>query len=81
MGRRKAGAMLCAAALSAFAWFSGGAGPGGGEAHAAIGPITVSLTETPEAFKNPVMGFRPSRYINESSFSDREYADIYKHYI
>lgn len=80
MGRRKAGPLLLAMALSAFAWCGGGAGSGK-EAHAAVGPITANLTETPEAFKNPMMGFRPSRYINDSGFADREYADIYKHYI
>ncbi|MBP3964316.1 DUF4832 domain-containing protein [Paenibacillus lignilyticus] len=46
-----------------------------------MGNITVKLTETPEAFNNPIMGFRPSRGINDSSFPNREYADIYKHYI
>lgn len=81
MIRRRVGAMLGAALLSAFAWYGGGTGAGGGEAHAAIGPITVNLTESSEAFKNPVMGFRPSRYINDTAFADREYADTYKQYI
>ncbi|MBB6734676.1 DUF4832 domain-containing protein [Cohnella zeiphila] len=80
MGKRRVGPLLCAAALSAFAWWGGGTGSGT-VAHAAVGPITVNLTESSEAFKNPIMGFRPSRYINDSSFADREYSDIYKHYI
>ncbi|SEN15317.1 DUF4832 domain-containing protein [Paenibacillus sp. OV219] len=46
-----------------------------------MGTITVKLTETPEAFNNPIMGFRPSRGINDTTFQNREYADIYKHYI
>ncbi|WP_168735464.1 DUF4832 domain-containing protein [Cohnella fermenti] len=77
---RKAGPLLLATALSAFAWYGGGSGSGN-EAHAAVGPITVNLTESTEAFKNPIMGFRPSRYINDSGFADREYATIFKHYI
>ncbi|NOV04807.1 DUF4832 domain-containing protein [Paenibacillus planticolens] len=51
------------------------------KAVAATGNITVNLSESTEAFKNPIIGFRPSRYINDSSFPDREYSDIYKHYI
>ncbi|MFC5405544.1 fibronectin type III domain-containing protein [Cohnella soli] len=51
------------------------------EAHAAVGTITVNLTETTEAFKNPNMGFRPSVYIGSSNFPDKEYTSIYKHYI
>ncbi len=43
--------------------------------------ITVNLTETPEAFKNPMKGFRPSRYIHDTSFKDYEYTSTYKHYI
>ncbi|WP_052487778.1 DUF4832 domain-containing protein [Gordoniibacillus kamchatkensis] len=80
MKKRRMGPLLCAAALSAFVWSGGGKGSGN-EAHAAVGPITVNLTESSEAFKNPIMGFRPSRYINDSSFADREYSDIYKQYI
>jgi len=53
----------------------------GKEAHAAVGPITVNLSETTEAFKNPNMGFRPSVYIGSTSFPDKEYTSIYKHYI
>lgn len=43
--------------------------------------ITVDLSETAEAFKNPMKGFRPSRYHQDSGFTDREYSTIYKHYI
>lgn len=46
-----------------------------------MGTITVKLTESPEAFNNPIKGFRPSRGVNDTSFPNREYADIYKHYI
>ncbi|SDW85045.1 DUF4832 domain-containing protein [Paenibacillus sp. CF384] len=46
-----------------------------------FGLNTFKLTETSEAFNNPIMGFRPSRNINDLSFPNREYADIYKHYI
>jgi hypothetical protein len=80
MGKGRAGPLLCAAALSVLAWSGGGAGSGN-VAHADVGSITVNLTESSEAFKNPIMGFRPSRYINDSGFADREYSDIYKHYI
>ncbi|WP_199731753.1 DUF4832 domain-containing protein [Cohnella endophytica] len=51
------------------------------EVHAAVGPITVNLSETSEAFKNPNMGFRPSVYIGSNSFPDKEYTTIYKQYI
>ncbi|WNS43924.1 fibronectin type III domain-containing protein [Paenibacillus sp. MMS20-IR301] len=50
-------------------------------AAAAAGPITVNLTETQEAFKNPLKGFRPTRFMNDSSFSDQEYGTVFKHYI
>ena len=43
--------------------------------------VSVTLTETSEAFKNPMKGFRPSRYPNDGSFKDQEYATIFKHYI
>ncbi|WP_308635878.1 DUF4832 domain-containing protein [Paenibacillus silvisoli] len=46
-----------------------------------MGTITVKLAETPEAFRNPIMGFRPSRDVNVTSFPNHEYAAIYKHYI
>jgi|HubBroStandDraft_1064217.scaffolds.fasta_scaffold01926_4 hypothetical protein len=41
---------------------------------------TVTLTETSEAFPNPMMGFRPSVYIG-SSFEPHEYTSTYKQYI
>lgn len=44
-------------------------------------PTTVTLTETPEAFRNPMKGFRPSRYIQDTSFKDYEYTSTYKHYV
>ncbi|WP_164472811.1 DUF4832 domain-containing protein [Cohnella candidum] len=78
MKKRRVLPLLCAAALSALTW--GGTGKVN-QAQAAVGPITVQLTESQEAFKNPIMGFRPSRYINDAAFPDREYSDIYKHYI
>lgn len=42
---------------------------------------TVTLTETAEAFKNPMKGFRPTRYIQDSTFPNHEYATVYKQYI
>ena len=42
---------------------------------------TVNLSETSEAFKNPMKGFRPSRYIQDTSFKDYEYTTTYKQYI
>ena len=50
-------------------------------ASAAVGPITVTLQETPEAFKNPFKGFRPTRFMNDTSFSNHEYGTVFKHYI
>jgi hypothetical protein len=41
---------------------------------------TVTLTETSEAFPNPMMGFRPSVYIG-GSFEPHEYTSTYKQYI
>ena len=43
--------------------------------------VTVTLTETAEAFRNPMEGFRPSRYIGDAAFRDYEYTSTYKHYI
>ncbi len=43
--------------------------------------VTVALTETPEAFPNPMKGFRPSRHMREKGFSQGEYVTIFKHYI
>ncbi len=66
----------------------GSAGTGGGEAAAGAGgatmqgsPTTVTLTETSEAFRNPMEGFRPSRFIQDAAFKPSEYASTYKHYI
>jgi hypothetical protein len=47
----------------------------------ADGLISVTLVETPEAFRNPMKGFRPSRYIQDGAFPDGEYVSTYKHYI
>jgi hypothetical protein len=43
--------------------------------------VTVTLAETPEAFRNPMKGFRPSRYIGDAAFPDGEYVSTYKHYV
>ena len=43
--------------------------------------IQVLLSETNEAFKNPMKGFRPTRYVTDHSFKPHEYASVYKHYI
>ncbi|WP_379131664.1 fibronectin type III domain-containing protein [Paenibacillus sp. sgz500958] len=51
------------------------------EASAAVGPVTVNLTETQEAFKNPLKGFRPTRFMNDAGFSNQEYGTVFKHYI
>ena len=51
------------------------------EANASVGTLTVNLSETSEAFKNPNMGFRPSVYIGSTNFPDKEYTSIYKQYI
>jgi hypothetical protein len=60
---------------------SAGAGGGiGGGAGAGVS-MTITLTETPEAFRNPMKGFRPSRYIQDTSFKAYEYTSTYKHYI
>ncbi|WP_187434521.1 DUF4832 domain-containing protein [Paenibacillus methanolicus] len=50
-------------------------------ASAAVGPISVNLTETQEAFKNPFKGFRPTRFMNDAGFSNHEYGTVFKHYI
>ncbi|RED63281.1 fibronectin type III domain protein [Cohnella lupini] len=60
---------------------AGGAGWPSKDARAAVGTLTVNLSETSEAFKNPNMGFRPSVYIGSTNFPDKEYTSIYKHYI
>jgi hypothetical protein len=43
--------------------------------------VTVTLSETVEAFRNPMEGFRPSRYIGDAAFRDYEYTSTYKHYV
>ncbi|TDL62735.1 DUF4832 domain-containing protein [Paenibacillus amylolyticus] len=48
---------------------------------AAAGMITVNLTETQEAFKNPFKGFRPTRFMNDTKFPSHEYGTVFKHYI
>jgi hypothetical protein len=57
----------------------GNAGSGGA---VTTGPsVTVTLSETSEAFRNPMKGFRPSRYIGDGAFPGGEYVSTYKHYI
>ncbi|WP_168119961.1 DUF4832 domain-containing protein [Paenibacillus sp. HB172176] len=51
------------------------------KANADVGTLTVNLSETSEAFKNPNSGFRPSVYIGSTNFPDKEYTSIYKQYI
>jgi len=43
--------------------------------------ITVQLEETSEAFKNPLIGFRPTWRFEEEISTEHEYAAVYKHYI
>ncbi|MCM3748657.1 DUF4832 domain-containing protein [Paenibacillus pasadenensis] len=50
-------------------------------AEAQSGIVTVNPQETDEAFKNPFIGFRPSRYVHDTSFVDHEYGSVYKQYI
>jgi len=59
---------------------SGDAATTPGDASAAIA-VTVMLSETMEAFRNPMEGFRPSRYIGDAAFPEQEYASTYKHYV
>jgi Domain of unknown function (DUF4832) len=54
--------------------------PGDASAATAVA-VTVTLPETVEAFRNPMEGFRPSRYIGDAAFRDHEYASTNKHYI
>lgn len=44
-------------------------------------PVTVRLAESDEAFRNPMKGFRPTRYIGDPDFKDHEYASTFKQYI
>ena len=60
---------------------AGSSGASGNGAAGASPSTTVTLTETSEAFPNPMKGFRPSRYIQDTSFKAYEYASTYKHYI
>ncbi len=61
---------------------NGSAGAGGTGASGGAGPsLTVTLAETSEAFPNPLKGFRPSRYIQDTSFKSYEYTSTYKQYI
>jgi hypothetical protein len=46
-----------------------------------IGYKIIELEETPEAFPNPMKGFRPGVYLNGSSFNNHEYGRVYKQYI
>ena len=43
--------------------------------------ITVQLTETGEAFPNPMKGFRPTRFIQDAAFPQGEYVTVCKQYI
>ncbi len=43
--------------------------------------VTEKYEETYESFRNPIKGFRPSRYPGQSHFTPHEYASVYKHYI
>lgn len=43
--------------------------------------VTVLLTETQEAFANPMKGFRPTRYIQDTDFPAGEYVSTCKQYI
>jgi hypothetical protein len=45
------------------------------------GLVHVLLAESGEAFRNPMKGFRPTRYFRDSGFKAQEYASVYKHYI
>lgn len=43
--------------------------------------ITRNYEETEEAFPNPFIGFRPTRYLRDLGFGAHEYASTFKHYI
>jgi hypothetical protein len=62
---------------------SGASGGNGGAGGASVTGIstTITLVETPEAFRNPMKGFRPSRYIQDGAFKDYEFTSTYKHYV
>jgi hypothetical protein len=77
-----AGGNAAAGGAGGNAGAGGAGGNAGAGATAPTGPsITVALTETSEAFRNPMKGFRPSRYIPDGAFPDGEYVSTYKHYI
>jgi hypothetical protein len=59
----------------------GSAGGGSNNRGSTGGKITINLTETSEAFKNPLKGFRPSKYFESDGFYDYEYASTFKFYI
>ncbi len=42
---------------------------------------TAAYTETPEAFANPMKGFRPTRYLQDAAFPSGEYASVCKQYV
>ncbi|MFD0670969.1 fibronectin type III domain-containing protein [Cohnella sp. GCM10027633] len=78
--RKKIGSSILSLSLALVVAAGASSWPGK-EANAAVGTLTVNLSETSEAFKNPNMGFRPSVYIGSNNFPDKEYTSIYKHYI
>ncbi len=52
-----------------------------GCALACVAGLASTYTESSEAFRNPMKGFRPSRYITQTSFPANEFATIYKDYM
>lgn len=81
--KRSAPFLKAIAVLLSFGLLTGGSlgVPFLDKASAAVGSITVHLTETQEAFKNPFKGFRPTRFMNDTGFSNHEYGTVFKHYI
>ncbi len=74
MAIKRAGQVVLAAALICASTISG----------IAQSTLTVNLTQTSEAFKNPLKGFRPSYFIGGSGFpvwSGNEYVSTFKQYI
>ncbi|WP_308636107.1 chitobiase/beta-hexosaminidase C-terminal domain-containing protein [Paenibacillus silvisoli] len=43
--------------------------------------LTVTLTESSEAFRSPMMGFRPWHNFADTTFDDHEYGAVYRHII
>jgi chitodextrinase len=72
---------MCVRKLVPSVLFALGAFAGMLPSSASAVPVNVTLTETSEAFKNPMKGFRPSRYLHDADFIDHEYTSTYKHYI